>query len=188
MVVVLLPGSGQGEPVRAQARERNNFSRLWASADSAPSGPARHWVRLEAMIAKPARSSAWLTATSWVTMSLQSRPCSIIRRTPPIWPWARRSRLATAPSSSGLSATMVTPLGRVRQDFGSGPGSGGLGLSRSLGLSDLDPAVIHVQLSLPEQYLRGYNAQHTSDIPERPRALFAEYPGRYTPLSVEPAG
>ncbi len=31
-----------------------------------------------------------------VTTSVQSRPCSITLMTPPIWPWAQRSRLIRA--------------------------------------------------------------------------------------------
>src|SRR5450759_2018416 len=139
--VVSLLSSGQGQPLPTQARDRNSFSKLWASAESAPPGSARHCLRLEARIAKPARSSAWLTATSWVKMSLHSRPCSIIRRTPPIWPWARRSLFATAPSSSGSSSIMVTPLWLL----GLGRCGGGLGLGVGQGLGDLGPNVIHVQ-------------------------------------------
>jgi hypothetical protein len=35
---------------------------------------------------KPARSIALEAAASWVSTSAQSRPSSIIRMTPPIWP------------------------------------------------------------------------------------------------------
>ena len=64
-----------------------------------------------AMIAKPALSSARLTAESWVTTSSQSRPSSSIRSTPASWPWARLRRLTTAVISAGSSCMATPPLG-----------------------------------------------------------------------------
>src|SRR5690606_8698156 len=57
-----------------------------------------------------ARSRARLTAASWVTTSLQSRPSSMRRMTPPIWAWARRRRL--------IALKRITPVPRV---FTGGP-------------------------------------------------------------------
>ncbi len=50
-------------------------------------------------MAKPARSSALLTAASWVTTSSHSRPSSSIRITPSSWPRARLSRFTTGSMS-----------------------------------------------------------------------------------------
>ena len=70
-----------------------------------PRGLVRHSRRPVAMTANPARSSALETAASWVTMSLQSRPSSIILTMPPIWPRARLRRRMTDCISSRSSST-----------------------------------------------------------------------------------
>jgi hypothetical protein len=63
-------------------------------------------------IVKAARSTAFEAAESWVTMSSQSRPASIIARTPSICPRARRSRVATAAADSS-SICMTDSCGIV---------------------------------------------------------------------------
>jgi NADPH-dependent 2,4-dienoyl-CoA reductase/sulfur reductase-like enzyme/rhodanese-related sulfurtransferase len=94
---------GGSRRAESQARDRKSFSSpARSSSQSWP--PLAMQVRTpEETRANPARSTALPIAASWVTISLHSRPSSIIVMTPPIWPWARRRRVMTGLSSSGSS-------------------------------------------------------------------------------------
>ena len=95
------------------------------STESAPSGSVRHCLRPVAMMAKPARSRAWFTAASWVTMS-----CAVAA----LLDHAQDAAdLALGPAQPvdhgahlfGFSSTIVAPWGRCRE-WWSGCGVGGL--------------------------------------------------------------
>src|SRR6266516_5955169 len=69
---VQIPPRIRGE-TRRQASARNSFSSFsWLMGELSPS--VRHCRMPLATILNPARSSAFDTAASWVTMSVQSRP------------------------------------------------------------------------------------------------------------------
>ncbi len=90
-----LPKGGRG-----QASERKSFSSLAASM-ALFSGSTRQARSPVEIVRKAARSTAFPTAASCVTMSSHSRPDSIIAMMPPSWPWARLSRLTTVSMSAG---------------------------------------------------------------------------------------
>src|SRR5712691_7454430 len=102
-----------------QARARKNFSSRARSPAASPRPPCSsgtHWQSPLAMILNPARSMARAAAASCVTTSEHSWPSSIIRITPPIWPWARRSRRTTSASSSlsTFTGAILYPAGYGR--------------------------------------------------------------------------
>ena len=104
-----------------QAKARNSFSSSASVIGGLPlaSAPETHSRSPVATILKPARSRALDTAASWVTTSLQSRACSIIKITPASCPWARRSRFGPRQwrlrhqpwCRSSLSYIPILPLG-----------------------------------------------------------------------------
>src|SRR5665811_2387477 len=107
---------GDSMPVRAdtvatlwsQARERKSFS---VCAESYSESSLRTHSRSPvAMMENPARSRALLAAATWVTISRQSRPCSIMVIMPPIWPCTRLSRLSVATSSTGSMTTGASSI------------------------------------------------------------------------------